>query len=525
MADTKDAYTQHETLATWDSVKGTAPRDPPEMNGNAPGAAASDVGLATWAARRYLRTYGGLLRYVHAHRRWLHWSGQYWQRDQLQEAARLGQELIGTLYADALNLTNADSRKDAMKHVARLDTASSIHGIASLAAQWDPIRGAPDAFDRDPWLATVANGTLDLRLERSPDGGATALLREHRQADMLTRRLGKREPLAYKPDATCPNWLALLDHILVKTDGAPDTDLIAYLRRWGGYTLTGLVTEQMLLVCYGTGQNGKRTFTQALEEVLGDYAETISIETLLAQRFEGNAGPAELARLDGARFVQCGENDAGRSLNEARVKLLTGGDPITARHLRGDPFAYDPQFKLLLHTNHKPKIRGTDKAIWRRVKLIPFSVTIPDSERDPLYFEHKLRAELPGIFAWFVGGCLDWQRLGGLCEPPTVTAATAAYRDAEDIVKQFAAETLVRDATAAELQKTVHELFVAWCEREGIRQRLSSRALADRVRESMDCDSKHGERGQVFVGVRLRMASDDRREKEGAGANGKTNSQ
>jgi len=293
----------------------------------------------------------------------------------------------------------------------------------------------------------------------------------------------------------------------VKPDGAPDLELIAYLQRWCGYCLTGIVTEQMLLVCHGGGQNGKRTFVQTIEEVLGAYADTISVETLLAQRFEGNAGPAELAKLDGVRFVQSGENDAGRRLNEARIKLLTGNDPVPARRLRGDPFFYDPQFKLLLHTNHKPKIRGQDKGIWRRVKLVPFTVTIPEGERDPLYFEHRLRAELEGILAWMVRGCLAWQR-DGLGEPKTITDATAEYRAAEDIVRQFVAESLVRDASAIEWQKTVYSVFLGWCKDQSIRQPLSSQALAERVCELTGCERKRGDHGQEFIGVRIRMNTD-----------------
>jgi putative DNA primase/helicase len=276
-----------------------------------------------------------------------------------------------------------------------------------------------------------------------------------------------------------------------------------------------MVTEQMLLVLHGEGANGKRTFVQAIEEVLGVYAESIPIETLLAQRFEGNAGPAELAKLDGARFVQCGENNAGRSLNEARIKILTGNDPVDARHLRGDPFSFDPQFKLLLHTNHRPKIRGQDKGIWRRVKLIPFAFTIPFGERDPQFFDHQLAGELEGILAWMVRGCLAWQRIG-LAEPPTVTQATTDYRQAEDVVRQFAAEKLVRDAKGQELQKTLYDYFGHWCRENSIHAPISSRAFAERLREVTGCTSKEGNRGQVFMGIRVHIGPDARPDEQGA---------
>jgi phage/plasmid-associated DNA primase len=196
-----------------------------------PISALAEDGRATWAAQRYLATYGDRLRYVHAHRRWFWWTDGYWKPERVQEAACLGQELVIQLY-DAARLIGDDAkRKGALSRAMRLDTAREIRGMVDLAAQWAPLRAEPKAFDRDPWLATVANGTLDLRLDRSPDGGATALLREHRQADMLTRRLGKRMPLAYRPRATCPHWEAFLQRIFVKADGSPDTALIAYLQR------------------------------------------------------------------------------------------------------------------------------------------------------------------------------------------------------------------------------------------------------------------------------------------------------
>ena len=475
----------------------------------APIAAIAEEGRATWAAQRYLAAYGDRLRYVHSNRRWFWWTDGFWKPERVQEAARLGQELVMRLYDDARGITGNDvKRKAALSRAMRLDNSRDIRAMVELAAQWEPIRAEPRLFDSDPWLATVANGTLDLRLERSPDGGASARLRPHSQADMLTRRLGKRGPLTYAPDATCPNWEAFLRRVFVRADGSPDDELIGYLRRWCGYTLTGMVSEQMLLVLHGEGANGKRTFVQAIEEVLGAYGETIPIETLLAQRFEGNAGPAELAKLDGARFVQCGENNAGRSLNEARIKILTGNDPVDARHLRGDPFSFDPQFKLLLHTNHRPKIRGRDKGIWRRVKLIPFNTTIPEGERDPQFFEHQLAGELEGILAWMVRGCLDWQARG-LGEPLSVTRATEEYRAAEDVVRQFAAEVLTKDANAIERQKTLHDSYRHWCSDNSVHAAISSQSFAERLSEVTGCERRNSRgHGQEFYGIRLRVQQD-----------------
>ena len=222
-----------------------------------------------------------------------------------------------------------------------------------------------------------------------------------------------------------------------------------------GYFLTGTTREDALFFGYGTGGNGKSRFVSTIAGVLGDYATTAPMETFIASGSDRH--PTELASLLGARLVTAVETEEGRRWNETRIKTLTGGDKIAARFMRQDFFEYVPQFKLLIIGNHKPGLRGVDEAIRRRMNLIPFSVTIPEEERDPDLLE-KLKDEWPGILQWMIEGCTDWQA-EGLAKPEIVRQATADYIAAEDALAQWMTERCSIKATHS---ATVAELFESW---------------------------------------------------------------
>jgi putative DNA primase/helicase len=245
------------------------------------------------------------------------------------------------------------------------------------------------------------------------------------------------------------------------TDDQPE--LIAFLKRVAGYALTGLTREHALFFLYGRGANGKSTLINVLIECLGDYHKTAPIETFTASTSERH--PTDLASLRGARLVTATETEEGRRWAESKIKALTGGDRISARFMRQDFFEYSPQFKLMIAGNHKPGLRSVDEAIRRRLNLIPFTITILLGERDPA-LTAKLKAELPGIMAWAVEGCLEWQNVG-LAPPKAVTDATDAYLEAEDAISTWMEECGIRDPHAWEARSKLWTSWMEWAGKSG----------------------------------------------------------
>jgi putative DNA primase/helicase len=260
----------------------------------------------------------------------------------------------------------------------------------------------------------------------------------------------------YDEKATCPTWNKFLEQIL------PDIEVRTFIQRAIGYALTGSVAEQLIFFFHGTGANGKSTFTDIVLAMLGDYGQQAAPDLLMATK---DMHPTAVADLLGARFVVSSEIEQGRRLNEALVKQLTGGDAIKARFMRMDFFQFTPTHKLFLHANHRPVIKGTDHAIWRRMRLVPFTVTIPDDQQDK-HLVDRLRRELPGILKWAIRGCLDWQR-DGLTRPAAVMQATSDYRADMDLLGAFIDEMCV---IGDEMRASANDLFRSysnWCDANG----------------------------------------------------------
>ena len=360
--------------------------------------------------------------------------------------------------------------EDARRINAMLDLARSEPGVPIL----------PDQLDRDPFLFNVPNGTLDLK---------TGKLREHRREDHITKLC----PVEYRPDAPRPRWEQFVEEIF---EGK--ARLIAFVQRLFGHCLTGSVSEQILAILWGTGANGKSTLINAVLEVMGDdYALKAPRDLLMARK--GDSHPTMTARLFGRRLAVCVESAEGGRLDEPLVKELTGGDPITARRMREDYWTFQPQHKVMLVTNHKPGVRGTDHAIWRRLALIPFTATFGDDRQDK-ELPARLRQESPGILAWMVEGCMEWQRLG-LDLPDEVRAATKQYRDSQDLVGSFLAERCVTGADHSIKASQLYAAFKLWCEAAGERP-CSRDRLGDAMTErGMERYTSNGTR---YRGVALR---------------------
>ncbi len=419
----------------------------------------SELFTDAWNAKRLVARHGGELRYCHPWRRWLVWDGKCWKKDDVGEVYRRAKDTVRAIYAEAAGAAVDAEAKRLSAWASRSLAKPRLDAMIALAESEEGIPVLPDQLDADPWLLNCENGTIDLR---------TGKLRPHDPADLITKLAGA----CYDPGAKAPTWLAFLDRIMAGSEC-----MIQFLQRAVGYSLTGDTSERAMFVMWGSGANGKTTFLEAIRALLGDYATRTPTETLLARR---GSIPNDIARLKGARLVTASESDEGRRLAEATIKDLTGGDIIAARHLYGEWFDFRPQCKLWLATNHRPVVRGVDKAIWDRIKLIPFVVTIPEPKQDKKLLS-KLLAELPGILAWAVEGCLAWQR-EGLGVPDEVRNATGAYRAEMDVLGGFLTDCCVLTPEAEATSKALYEVYRGWCEANGERP-IGKRAFGLRLAE------------------------------------------
>ncbi len=412
---------------------------------------------------------------------WLTWDGARWQRDGSGEVMRRAKETVRRIGEEAANAANPRERAGLRRWAEASQSLGRLQAMIALAESELPV--ASDSLDARPWLLNCANGTLYLRKGR---------LYSHRPEDLLTRW----SPVAYDPEAECPLWEAFLERIM-----AGNTRLIRFLQRAVGYSLTGSTREQALFILYGTGANGKSTFLDLVAALLGDYAQQTPTQTLLARR--DHVIPNDVARLKGARFVAAVEAEEGRRLAEVLVKQMTGGDTLTARFLHREYFEFKPEFKLFLATNHRPQVQGGDPALWRRIRLVPFAVTIPEDEQDRDLPE-RLRRELGGILAWAVRGCLEW-RQDGLGTPPEVRVATEAYRAEMDTVAQFLADCCVVADEARAPAASLYHVYQQWCEANGERP-MSQRGLGLRLSER-GFGRQRGTAGQrTWLGLGVRAA-------------------
>jgi putative DNA primase/helicase len=280
---------------------------------------------------------------------------------------------------------------------------------------------------------------------------STGIDRPPRREDYCT----KSTAVSPAPSGTpCPMWMAFLNRVTNNNDA-----LIGFLQRFLGYCLTGHVHEHVIVFLYGTGGNGKGVFTSTVSGIFGDYAVTAPMEMFLTRKYD--AHPTEIARLKGARLVLAHETQRGRSWDEAKIKNLTGGDKLSARYMRGDFFDFKPTHKLLIEGNYKPSLRNVDEALKRRFLLIPFTVMIPEAERDPK-FADKLKVEWPAILRWMVDGCLEWQR-HGLVVPTIIREATAEYLADQDTLAEWAEERIERVLGAFVLTRKLFASWKQWC--------------------------------------------------------------
>lgn len=442
---------------------------------------------------RLIARHGQDLHFVSRWNKWIVWDGQRWALDETREVERRAKEAVRSMYAEADAIKGTSdrllARKAALvKHAVKSESNRAISSMIARAVAEPGVAIDHERLDAEALLLPAGNGTIDLA-----SGELLAFERMH----LATRRT----EVKYDPDAKCPRWLAFLDRVL-----ADNHALIDFIQRAVGYSLTGITSEQVLFFLWGSGANGKSTFLEVLRLLGGGYATQADFSTFLERKGDGPRN--DVARLVGTRIVTSSEVGEGKRLDEGLIKSLTGGDRIAARFLYAETFEFTPRFHLWWAANHKPIIRGTDTAIWRRIRLVPFTVQIPEEERDPILMD-ALKAELPGILTWAVQGAVAWLERG-LGVPEEVQAATDQYRSESDVIGAFL-EDRCELANGFSVPATdLYRAYREWAEATGeyvLSQIRFSRALEERGGLSRQRPGGRADRTVQWFGVRL--LSDD----------------
>jgi putative DNA primase/helicase len=435
-------------------------------------------------ARRLVRVYGERLRFVSEWRRWLVYDGVRWVHDEAQ-AARWAKVIARRLTNCALGISDEAKRKN-MLHVARRgESSAGVAGALKLASTETEIAVDFRDLDADPFLLNCPNGVLDLR---------TGQLGKHDPAFLLT----KITRAAYCPDAKGTSFTKFLREI------QPGEDMRDFLARLLGHALEGRVVEHVLPIFHGTGANGKSTLVEAVLFALGDYADAADPELLTARTFD--AHPTGNADLFGRRLAILHESDQGRHLAEGTVKRLTGGDRVKARRMREDFWSFEPSHLFVMLTNHKPLVRGTDEGIWRRLRLVPFDVTIAKDKQDDTLGE-TLALEADAVLAWLATGYRDW-RAGGLATPAKVTEATEEYRTESDALERFIDDCCRRGPVFSVGSSQLYAAWQRWCDREDV-QAGSNKAFTTAL-QNKGFNDRHTMAGTVWDGIGLPARDDEK---------------
>ena len=436
-------------------------------------------------AELFAALYCNRVRYDHGRGRWLLWRGQWWSENQDGELHRLALDVARVRYLAAADEPDPDKKRELNKASLLLESKTKTEAMLALTRNLKPMADTGEGWDQDPWLLAVNNGVVDLR---------TGELRPGKPGDKITRHLD----LEYDPGAPKPQrWLRFLEEIF-----SGDKELIAFIHRAVGYSLTGDVHEKCLFLCHGVlGDNGKTVFLNTLTYLLGPYATDAANHTFTVSKYEGAGVESGIAKLDGARLVTALELRETDIFNEARIKRMTGGDPVTCKWMGKDHFTYKPQYKIWLTFNQRPRAMD-DRAFFNRVQEIPFLKTF-DKNKEPDLAD-TLRSEAPGILAWAVKGCLAWQEHGHLDPPLAVENAVAEFKRESDFYSRWLEEKTDDDEGAEVKGSDAYRSYTAWCEQQGLKewQILAQNTFGKKIGERFK--SRSSREGVYYKGFKLR---------------------
>ena len=437
-------------------------------------------------AIRLIKLFGSDIRYVYEFKKWMHWDGSRWLFDEDGHMFRLAKETARSISQEAANETDESRRRVLLQHALKSENKQQLDSMIQVAKTEKGITISQSQLDQNKYLLGVTNGVVNL---------STGGLIDSSKESMITKRCGT----AFNPNTECPQWLNFVNEI---TNG--NKELADYLKKIVGYSLTGETKEQLFFFLHGHGANGKSVFVNTVQDMLGDYAMQTPVSTIMT-RGKGSINN-DIARLRGARFVNTTETDEGSRFNESEIKLITGGDMISARFLHKEYFEYRPQFTLWISGNHKP-VPGDSYSIWRRLILIPFDVRFSENKQDK-NLSYKLRAELPGILNWAIEGCLEW-RDDGLTTPKVILDATKEYQTEMDRINSWMEDCCSSNASNHNSVKSsdLYKSYKSWADDNG-EWRMNQRILGTKLAER-GFQKRRESRGWVYRGIQLNKSNND----------------
>jgi len=432
----------------------------------------------TGNAIRLVKLFGSDIRYVYEFKKWIYWDDSRWIFDEDGYMFRLAKKTARSISQEAANEADESRRRTLIQHALKSENKQQLDSMIQVAKTEEGITISQSQLDQDKYLLGVINGVVNLR---------TGDLLDSSKENMITKRCGT----IFNPNAEYPQWLHFINEI---TDG--DKELANYLKKIVGYSLTGETKEQLFFFLHGNGANGKSVFVNIIQDMLGDYSMQTPVSTIMT-RGKGSINN-DIARLRGARFVNTTETDEGSRFNESEIKLITGGDIISARFLHQDYFEYRPQFTLWLSGNHKPVV-GEGYSIWRRLILIPFNIRFSKDKQDKNLTD-KLRLELPGILNWAIEGCLEWQD-NGLTTPKVILDATKEYKSDADRIKSWKDDCCSDNPNAETKAVDLYKSYKQWAEDNG-EWRMSKKILTTKLDERSYQKIRRSS-GMVYIGIEL----------------------
>ncbi len=437
-------------------------------------------------AIRLIKLFGSDIRYVYEFKKWMHWDGSRWLFDEDGHMFRLAKQTARSISQEATNENDEARRRALLQHALKSENKQQLDSMIQVAKTEEGITISQSQLDQNKYLLGVANGVVNL---------STGGLIDSSKESLITKRAGTQ----FDPNAKCPQWIEFVDEI---TNG--NKELSGYLKRIVGYSLTGDTKEQLFFFLHGHGANGKSVFVNTIQDMLSDYSMQTPVSTIMT-RGKGSINN-DIARLRGARFVNTTETEEGSRFNESEVKLITGGDMISARFLHKEYFEYRPQFTLWISGNHKP-VPGDSYSIWRRLILIPFDVRFSEDKQDK-NLVNKLKTELPGILNWAIEGCLEWQD-EGLTTPKVILDATKEYQTEMDRINSWMEDCCSNNASNRHSVKAsdLYKSYKHWADNNGewhMNQRILGTKLAER-----GLQKRRESRGWVYRGIQLNKSYED----------------